>query len=115
MCNCSCNQCKKLIKSTSVAIANSAPNQVLAVTIPQTVFENLQNYCLVLCQAIPSGAGTLPVVLVNGTTSIPVMCKKGNTLRADQVKSRCRYSITYGNDPLHIMVNNCVPKTGYAV
>lgn len=115
MCNYSCNKtCPKLLKSTAVAVTGTAANQVLTITVPTTVFENLENYCLIICQNIPTGI-TIPVVIANGTQTIPVMCKKGNTLHADQIKSRRRYSITYGNAPVHIMVNDCVPKTGYAV
>lgn len=108
-----CRCCNRLLKSTSVEITGTAPNQVLTITIPTITLENLENYCLVIAQSLPSDFGTLPVVILNGTTTIPVMCKKGNTLRADQIRTRCRYSITYGNDPVHIMVNNCVGRTGY--
>ena len=109
-----CNCCNRLLKSTSVEITGTAPNEVLTITVPTTTLENLENYCLVIAQNLPSGFGTLPVVILNGTTTIPVMCKKSNTLRADQIRTRCRYSITYGNDPVHIMVNNCVKRTSYS-
>lgn len=115
MCNYSCNKtCPKLIKSTAVAVTGTAPNQVLTVTIPEKTLENLENYCLIICQPIPAGM-TIPVVVANGAAIIPVECKKGNLLRADQMKARRRYSATYGNDPVHLMVNGCMPKTGYAV
>ena len=107
-----CACCSRLLKSTSVTIEGTAPNQTLTITVPTTTLENLENYCLVIAQSLPDGFGTLPVVISNGTTIIPVMCKKGNTLRADQIRTRVRYSITYGNDPVHIMVNNCVGRTG---
>lgn len=110
-----CRCCDRLIRSTSVVVTGTAPNQVLTITIPTTDFVNLENYCLVIAQSLPTESNVLPVVISNGTDTIPVMCRKGNTIRADQVRTRCRYSITYGNDPVHIMVNNCVGRTGYNV
>lgn len=109
--NFSCNCCNRLLKSTGVAITGTAPNQVLTVTIPSTELENLTNYCFIICQNLPIGSGTLPVVVDDGGTILSLECKKGNYIHADQLSTRKRYSVTYGNDPLHLMINNCVPAT----
>lgn len=114
MCKYVCKKCNKLIKSTAVVVKGTEPNQLLAITIDEKKPENLSGYCLVICQAIRSDL-TIPVVIMNGKTSIPMICKKGNILRADQINSRVKYSLTYGNDPIHFIVNSCVDKTKYLV
>ena len=107
--NLPCNLCNRLLKSTSVEITGVAPNQVLTVTIPSIELENLENYCLVICQRLPVGSDELHVVVDDGGTILPLECKKGNFIKGYQIISRKRYSGTYGNDPLHLMINNCVP------
>lgn len=109
--NCSC--CERFIRSTSVAVTGTAPNQVLTITIPTQTLTNLEKFCLVIAQSIPSNAETLPVVILNGTTVIPVRVRTGNNLRADQLRCRRRYPIIYGNDPVHFSLENCVPRTSF--
>lgn len=109
-----CPTCSHLLKTTNVAITGTAPNQVLTLTIPTTTFENLNQYCLIICQSIPAGAGTLPVEILNGTTSINLLCRKGNTLRADQIRSRRRYKMVYGSDPVHLLVESSVCSTSFS-
>lgn len=103
-CITSCNLCENFIKTTAVAVTGTAPNQVLTLTIPNTIpLVNLREYCLVICQCIPSNAGTARVSITNGTTTITdVRNRKGNYLRADQLRTRKKYKTTYGNDPVHI-------------
>lgn len=114
--NMNCNKCKRNIKSTAVAITGTAPNRVLTITIPSTVtLNNLEDYRLVICQTIPSGSGTIPVQIMQGTTAIPFYCRKGNIVRADQLHCRCAYPIVYGNDPVHLSMLNCIPQSGYSV
>lgn len=110
-----CTICNHFIKSSAVAVTGTSPNQVLTVTIPTTAFINLDEYCLAICQAIPSNAGSLPVKIANGSNTYNVICRKGNTLRADQIRSKRRYKITYGNDPVHIMFMGCVCPTAHTV
>lgn len=111
----SCKFCENILKSTNIAITGTAPNQVLTITIPTTTLTNLKDYCLITCQSIPSGVGTLPVVISNGTATIPVLCRKGNTLRADQIRSRRKYKVTYGNDTSHFLVLSPVCPTSHVV
>ncbi len=107
--NLPCNLCNRLLKSTSVEIKGVAPNQVLTITIPSTELENLENYCLVICQKLPIGSDELPAVVNDGGTILPLECKKGNYIHSEQLCTRRRYSVTYGNDPFHLMINNNVP------
>lgn len=108
-----CTTCPFLLKTTNVAITGTAPNQVLTLTIPTTTLTNLEKFCLIICQTIPTTAGTLPVEILNGTDSIIVLAKNGNTLRADQIKNRRKYKMIYGTDPKHILVENNVCPTSF--
>lgn len=114
-CQFNCGCCSKLIKSTSVAVTGTAPNQVLTITIPTQTLSNLDEKCLVIAQTIPANADSLPVVILNGATVIPVRVKTGNNLRADQLRCRRRYPLIYGNDPIHFSLEVCVPKTSFVV
>lgn len=111
-----CNCCNRLIKSTNVAITGTSPNEVLTITVPSTVtLENLENYCLIICQSIPTNANSLPIHISNGTFDYITYCKKGNYLRADQIRARKKYCITFGNDPNHILFLNPVCPTSHIV
>lgn len=114
-CNKNCKCCNNRLISTSVAITGAEPNQVLTITVPNQTFENLERKCLIIAQAIPTGANNIPVQIQSGDVVIPVMVKTGNFLRADQIRCRRRYSIIYGNDPLHFSLENCVRRTCYEV
>lgn len=114
MCNNKCSCCSRFLKSDAVAVTGTAPSQVLTVTVPQKTLTNLESYCLIICQSVPAGL-TIPVVIADGSRVLPILCKKGNTLRADQIRGRKRYSVTYGNDPAHLILSDCMPQTGYAV
>lgn len=110
-----CPTCPFLLKTTNMAITGTAPNQVLTLTIPTTTFKNLDRYCLAICQNIPTTTSIMPVKILNGTTSITVLDKNGNTLRSDQIRKRNKYKIVYGNDPVHILVRSCVCPTSFNV
>ena len=110
-----CNCCNRFIKSTKVEISETSTSQFLKITIPEISLENLRNYYLVICQKLPLGSNVLPVIISNGTQLIPLECKKGNYVHADQLKTRVRYNVTYGNDPIHIIIDNYIGKTGYTV
>lgn len=75
--------------------------------------QNLQKINLILCQTIPSGAGTAQVVLNDGTTTLNILVRTGNYLRADQIKCRKCYPLIYGNDTAHLSLLCLVPQTSY--
>lgn len=117
-CNCNCTECdccRRFLKSTSVAITGTAPNQVVTVTIPSTQLRNLETYCFVIAQSLPNGSDSLPIVVSNGTDTLTVMCMKGNTVRADQIRTRKRYRVIYGDDPMHLMITNCLTSSCFSV
>ena len=60
------------------------------------VLENTGCYRLVIC-CNATATTNLPVnIQVNGV-NIPVLCKAGNTMYANQLQKRKSYSIMYGN------------------
>ena len=106
-----CN-CTKIYRTSAVTLANGN----LYLTIPGIQFNTLPNYThfnLVICQTLPAGAGTSPVYLSDGITNVPVMNLSGNYLRADSIKCRKCYPITFGNDPIHASLRCPVPASSY--
>ena len=76
-----CKVCPNLVASTEVAVAANE----LQITI----------------QAIPAGADTLPVVILNGTggTVIQMINRCGDGVRADQIRSRKIYNLRVMTEP----------------
>lgn len=106
-CNRNCKNCEGKLVSTSISIASN----VVIITVPTQTFENLERRCLIIAQSLPAGSNALPVMISNGGTLIPVRVRTGNDLRADQIRSRRRYKMIYGNDPVHFSLECLVPKT----
>lgn len=82
-----CQVCPNLIASTNVAISGS----VLQVTIPTMTINDNQKICLLIAQAIPSGAGVLPINIINGSNTLTLINKCGKPVYADQIRSRRIY------------------------
>lgn len=57
---------------------------------------NAQTYGLVIC-CNAAAASNLPVFIRTAIGDIPVLCKAGNTMYANQLNKRVRYPIIYGN------------------
>lgn len=111
MCNQKCGVYPKLIISTAVAVSGSN----LVITIPTTTLQSRQKICLLLAQNIPSGAGTLPVVISDGSTTIAMLRPCGDYVRADQLRTRRRYVLTVATTPASAIVRNaqCLECTAY--
>ena len=89
--NCGCNTivCSNLTTGTdSVTLI---PNQTI-----KTV-SNLSTYRLVIACNIPEATSNYPVSIQVGENDIPVLCKFGNTVLANQLNRRVSYPIGYGN------------------
>lgn len=99
------------IKSTSIAMAGSQ----LLINIPAVTLVNHQNFRLILCQPIPTGAGVSQVILQTPTSSIEMRVVTGNYVRADQLKCRRCYDMVYGTDPVHVSMRNCLRRSCYDV
>ena len=74
-----CKVCPNLVASTEVTVAANE----LQITIPAMTINNNEKICLLIAQAIPAGADTLPVVILNGTggTVIQMINRCGDGVR----------------------------------
>lgn len=71
-----------------------------AVLVPNREVINLTNrnsYKLVICSNAIATAN-LPVLIQTNIGDIPVLCKAGNTIYANQLQKRYCYCIMYGNE-----------------
>lgn len=69
------------------------------VLVPNRTIKNLVNtetYGLIICNNAAATAN-LPVFIQTAIGNIPVLCKAGNTMYANQLNTRVRYPIMYGN------------------
>lgn len=69
------------------------------ILVPNREVRNLTNagcYGLVICCGA-AAAANLPVFIRTAVGDIPVLCKAGNTMYANQLNTRIRYPIMYGN------------------
>lgn len=92
-----CKVCPNLVASTEVAVAANE----LQITIPAMTINNNEKICLLIAQAIPAGADTLPVVILNGIggTVIQMINRCGDGVRADQIRSRKIYNLRVMTEP----------------
>lgn len=107
-----CRVCPNLAASTAVAVAGGQ----LQVTIPAMTINNNEKICLLIAQAVPAGADTLPVVVLNGTggTVIQLINRCGDSVRADQVRGRKIYNLRVMTDPaLAVVRSNNLCCTAY--
>lgn len=58
---------------------------------------NLSNYRLICACNIPKATANLPVFIQTSLGNIPVLCKYGNTVYANQINTRVNYPILYGD------------------
>lgn len=96
-----CQVCRNLIVSTGIAVAGDN----LVINIPTTVLDNRQKVCLLLAQTIPA-AGTLPVVITDGTAVIALIRPDGNYVRAEQLRVRVILNMTIATTPPTAIVRN---------
>lgn len=90
MCNNNMIICSSLTTGTNEVVL--IPNQAI-----KTV-TNLGNYRLVLACNIPEATANYPVSIQVGENNIPVLCKYGNQVLANQLNRRVNYPIGYGNE-----------------
>ena len=71
------------------------------VLIPNQTIKNLTNtgnYRLVIATNIPEATANYPVFIQVGTNNVPVLCKYGNEVLANQLNRRVNYPIGFGNE-----------------
>lgn len=84
----------------TIFCSNAETTQTTIVLIPNREIKTLTNcgcYRLVIC-CNATATSNLPVFIQVNGESIPVLCKAGNTMYANQLQKRVNYSIMYGND-----------------
>ena len=84
----------------TIYCSNATTTQTTVVLIPNRAIKTLDNcgsYRLVICSNA-TATSNLPVFIQVNGESIPVLCKAGNTMYANQLQKRVNYSIMYGND-----------------
>ena len=87
-CNCQTIYCSSVETTDSEVIL--IPNRIVKNII------NTETYGLVVCNSAIATAN-LPVFISTSVGNIPVLCKAGNTVYANQLKTRVRYPIIYGS------------------
>lgn len=102
----------------TIYCSNATTTATTVVLVPNRDIKTLENtgcYRLVIC-CNATATSNLPVnIQVNGV-SIPVLCKAGNTVYANQLDKRVPYTIMYGNgnenytDGQFVIQNRLCPK-----
>ena len=84
----------------TIYCSNVETTQTTVVLIPNQEIKtlvNTGNYRLVIACNIPEATANYPVFIQVGTNNIPVLCKYGNEVLANQLNRRVNYPIGYGN------------------
>lgn len=83
----------------TIYVSNATTTATTVVLIPNREIKTLENagcYRLVIC-CNATATANLPVFIEVNGISIPVLCKAGNTMYANQLQKRVNYSVMYGN------------------
>ena len=103
----------------TIYVSSAETTATTVVLIPNQEIKTLTNtgsYRLIIC-CNATATSNLPVFIQCGTVNIPVLCKAGNTMYANQLEKRVNYSILYGNsnenytDGQFVVQNRVCPKT----
>ena len=83
----------------TIFVSNVIMGDTDVVLVPNRAIKTLENagcYRLVICCNATATANLPVFIQVNGV-NIPILCKAGNTVYANQLQKRKNYSIMYGN------------------
>ena len=83
----------------TIYVSNATTTATTVVLIPNREIKTLENcgcYRLIICCNATATANLPVFIQVNGE-SIPILCKAGNTMYANQLQKRRNYGIMYGN------------------
>ena len=83
----------------TIYCSNATTADEVVVLIPNQDIKTLENcgsYRLVIC-CNATATSNLPVAIQVNGVNIPVLCKAGNTMYANQLQKRRNYGIMYGN------------------
>lgn len=79
------------------SLTTGTDNVVLIPNRPIKTVVNTGNYRLVIACNIPEATSNFPVFIQVGANNVPVLCKYGNEILANQLNRRISYPIGYGN------------------
>ena len=103
---------------STIYVSNVIMSDTEVVLVPNRDIKTLENagcYRLVIC-CNATATSNLPVFIQVNGVSIPVLCKAGNTMYANQLQKRRSYSIMYGNqntnytDGQFVVQNSVCPR-----
>lgn len=102
-----CGVCKNLVSVISATITAGK----LVLNIPAGTYQNNQEVCLLISQALPVSNTPIPVVItIGGTaTQYPFINKCGNSVYSDQIRSRQIYCTSFKSDTKLFKYNGCKP------
>ena len=90
----------KIIKSKKIYVNK---NNELVIEINPIELNNNEIFELIVCNNIPENANENHVIkILNNNTVISLYNMTGNYTRADQIKTRMKYPLIYGVDPIHV-------------
>ena len=83
----------------TIYVSNVTMSDTAVTLVPNRAIKTLENtgcYRLVIC-CNATATANLPVSIEVNWVAIPVLCKAGNIVYANQLEKRKNYSIMYGN------------------
>ena len=97
------------------SVTTNTTNVILIPNREVKTLTNTGNYKLIIACNVEATAN-LPVLIQTDVGNIPVLCKYGNTLYANQLRKRTMYRIGYGNgnteytDGQFVIQSNVCPR-----
>ena len=99
----------------TIYVSNVIMGDTDVVLVPNRAIKTLENtgcYRLIVC-CNATATSNLPVFIQVNGVNIPVLCKAGNTVYANQLQKRRNYSIMYGNQNAgytngQFVIQNCL-------
>ena len=88
------------MNNNTIYVSNVINSSNMVVLVPNRTIKTLDNtgcYRLIIC-CNATATSNLPVFIQVNGVNIPVLCKAGNTVYANQLQKRRNYGIMYGNE-----------------
>ena len=88
------------MNNCTIICSNLTTDTDSVVLIPNRTIKNLfnlGNYRLILACNIPEATSNFPVEIQVGENNIPLLCRYGNQVLANQLNRRVNYSVGFGN------------------
>jgi hypothetical protein len=100
---------KKMIKITSASITGQ--NLTLTANVTTKTVNNGERDAFCICTSLPVSSTVVPVVMLIGETSVPLLDSFGNTLYSDQITCRTPYVGVWGTNVTHFRLFTCLPRS----